>query len=537
MTGNFTWIDWAVLLFYFSATMSIGFYFYRKTRTTEGFTAASHSLPGWACGLSIFATYLSSISFLALPGKSFASNWNPFVFSLSLPVATIVAVYFFLPYYRKSGEVSAYAHLENRFGPWARMYASFFYLLTQLARMGTVMYLMALPLSILLGWDIRIIILITGISVTVYSFVGGITAVIWADALQAIVLMVGAIVCSAIMLFNMPQGPSQIFTIAAENNKFSLGEFSLSLAKPTFWVVLFYGIVINLQNFGIDQSFIQRYISSKSDKEARKSVWLGGLLYLPISAVFLFIGTQLYAYYKVNPQNLQEVRTIVASQKLMTENINTQSPDYTEKLEAVSKQLKEEDIADKIFPHFIGTKLPVGITGLLIAAIFSAAMSTVSTSLNSSATLLSTDWYKRIFNKNATERQSMIALYIATIVWGLLGTAVAFLLINITSALDAWWILSGIFGGGMLGLFLLGIISKRANNFVAVTAVILGAVIICWMTFSPKLPDSLQSFKSEFHNFLIPVFGTVTILIVGLLLCQIIGDKQNVKKKNEINEC
>ncbi len=531
MTSSFTWIDWVVLLLYFSATMSIGFYFYRKTRTTAGFTAAGQSMPGWACGLSIFATYLSSISFLALPGKAFASNWNPFVFSLSLPIATIVAAYFFMPYYRKSGEVSAYAHLEHRFGPWARLYTSFFYLLTQLARMGTVMYLMALPLSLLLGWDIRIIILITGISVTVYSFVGGITAVIWADALQALVLMVGALICSAIMLFAMPDGPGQVFTIAAEHNKFSLGDFGLSLTQPTFWVVLLYGIVINLQNFGIDQSFVQRYISAKSDREARKSVWLGGLLYLPVSAVFFFIGTQLYAYYQVNPTDLQQVKTVVASQQLQTENVSSDTPDYASQLAMRREQLTDKDIGDKVFPHFIGTRLPAGVTGLLIAAIFSAAMSTISTSLNSSATLLATDWYKRLIHKKASEKQTMVALYTATIVWGLGGTGVAFLLINITSALDAWWILSGIFGGGMLGLFLLGVISKRANSAAAIGAVLLGLLVICWMTLSPHLPESWASLRNGFHSFLVPVFGTTTILVSGFVLCQLLqrkpgGDKQ-----------
>ena len=305
MQKHFSGIDWFVLILYFLGTMSIGFYFYRKSRSREGFTAAGRALPGWACGLSIFATYLSSISFLALPGKSYAGNWNPFVFSLSLPIATWMAVRFFLPYYRKTGEISAYAHLEHRFGSWARMYASFFYILTQLARIGVVMYLMALPLSILLGCDIRIIIIITGISVTVYSFVGGIVAVIWTDALQAVILMIGAVVCALLIVFNMPQGPQQVFQIAAENHKFSMGSFGSSFTESTFWVVLVYGVIINLQNFGIDQSYIQRYISSKNDIEARKSVWLGGLLYLPVSAVFFFIGTGLFAYYQVHTAGFQ----------------------------------------------------------------------------------------------------------------------------------------------------------------------------------------------------------------------------------------
>ncbi|AQQ09682.1 Na(+)/glucose symporter [Sedimentisphaera cyanobacteriorum] len=518
----FTAADWVILALYFVLTMGIGFYFYRKSRSVEGFTAASRALPGWACGLSIFATYLSSISFLGLPGKSFGGNWNPFVFSLSIPVATWIAVKFFLPYYRKTGEVSAYAHLEHRFGTWARMYASFFYVLTQLARMGVVMYLMALPLSVLLGKDIRLIILFTGLSVTVYSFVGGIAAIIWADALQAIVLMVGAIACSVMMLMNMPEGPGQVFEIAAANDKFSLGSFGPSLTNATFWVVLVYGVVINLQNFGIDQSYIQRYIASKNTKEARKSIWLGGLLYLPVSAVFFFIGTQLYAYYQTHPEYMQEVRYTVAEQQLLRENVSENDADFKERLEERAETVTVSEMGDKVFPHFIGKQLPVGVTGLLIAAIFAAAMSTVSTSLNSSATLITTDWYQRFINKKHTERQSMLAIYTATILWGLLGTGTALLLVNITSALDAWWTLAGIFGGGMLGLFLLGLISRRASSPIAAASVIMGLIVIAYMTLSPKigaLPDHL---KSHLHSFLIPVFGTMVILVAGLLITKIV---------------
>ncbi len=530
--NHFTSIDWIVLVVYFCGTMSIGFYFYRKSRSSEGYMAAGRSLPGWACGLSIFATYLSSISFLALPGNAFSSNWNAFVFSLSLPIAAWIAVRFFLPYYRASGEVSAYAMLEHRFGPWARFYASFFYLMTQLARMGVVMYLMALPLSVLLGWDIRTIIVVTGISVTVYTFVGGIVAVIWSDALQAIVLMAGAALCSVLMLFRMPDGPGQMMQIALDNHKFSLGGFGASLAESTFWVVLVYGIAMNLQNFGIDQSYIQRYIASKSDREARKSVWLGGLLYVPVSAVFFFIGTQLFAFYKVNPDYLQEVRYIVADQRLMQQHVGSDQPDYAARRDAIAQSLTTEQIGDRVFPHFIGRMLPPGLTGLLIASIFAAAMSTVSTSLNSSATLLTTDWYKRCFKPAATEKQTMLVCSSATVIWGILGTLIALILVRLTeSALDIWWTLSGIFSGGMLGLFLLGIISRKATNPVAIVSVLCGIFLIVWMTLSPQAPGWLEAMgfsqiavrwagvlQSPFHRFLIPVFGTATILFVGLLM-------------------
>jgi len=506
--------------------MGIGFYFYRRTRTTEGFTTGNRSLPGWACGLSIFGTYVSSISFLALPGKAYTTNWNSFVFNLSLPISTWAAVRYFLPYYRRSGEVSAYAHLEHRFGPWARMYASAFYLLTQLARIGAVTYLMALPLSVLLGWDIRTIILVTGISVTVYAFVGGIVAVIWADAMQSIVLVVGAIICSVIIMLGMPDGPGQVFSIAAANHKFSLGSFGLSLAEPTFWVVFLYGLTMNLQNFAIDQNYVQRYIASRSDREARKSVWLGGLLYLPVAAVFFCIGTSLFAYYQVHPAAMEEVRTAVAAQSLQAEGLDpAANPDV---LAARRDSLSQAQIGDKVFPHFIGASLPPGVTGLVIAAIFAAAMSTVSTSLNSSATLLMRDYYQRYVNRSASERQSMAVLYGATVLWGLLGTGLALLLVHVTSALDAWWVLSGIFGGGMVGLFLLGMISKRVGNPAAITSVCLGIGGILWMTLSQYFGGRWALLRSPFHAFMIPVVGTLTILLVGLLVGRLTASRKGV---------
>lgn len=534
---HFSGVDWVVLVGYFALTMSIGFYFYRKSRSSEEFMAAGRSLPGWACGLSILATYLSSISFLALPGKAYAANWNPFVFSLSLPIATWIAVKFFMPYYRRTGDISAYAHLERRFGPWARGYASFFYILTQLARMGVVMYLMALPLCVLLQKDLRWIIVFTGLSVTIYSFVGGVVAVIWADAMQAIVLMVGAVVCSVILLFNMPEGIGQVFEIAAEHHKFSLGSFSGVLTESTFWVVLVYGIVINLQNFGIDQSYIQRYIASKSDREARKSVWLGGLLYVPVSAVFLFIGTQLFAFYEVHPEYKAEVKLIVAEQKILQTGLSKEEPDFKLKVIEKAASLQEKDIGDGVFPHFIGRMLPRGVTGLLIAAIFAAGMSTVSTSLNSSATLLVTDWYRRFFNRDANEKRTMAALYIATILWGILGTCVALLLTKTSeNILDVWWTLAGILGGGMIGLFLLGVICRRANNPVAIISVCLGACLLAWMSLSAQgawLPANL---RFPCHKFLIPVFGTLTILLTGIVLSRIFHTSATREKGPESSE-
>ena len=222
--------------------------------------------------MSIFATYVSSISYIGYPGKAFAADWNAFVFSLSIPIASYFAAKYFVPFYRHSGSVSAYTFLEEKFGAWARLYASACYLLTQIARMGSILYLLAVPMYILMGWDMHTVIILTSIGIIIYSMMGGLKAVIWADAIQGIILIGGALLCLGILMFSMPEGPMQTFELAANSpmgNKFSLGAFTSDLTTSTFWVCLIYGIFINLQNYGIDQNYVQRYHAAKTDKDMR----------------------------------------------------------------------------------------------------------------------------------------------------------------------------------------------------------------------------------------------------------------------------
>lgn len=478
-------IDLAVLVFYLGGTVALGLWVGRKSRRPEEFMAAGRRIPAWAVGLSIFGTYVSSISFLALPGKAYATDWNAFAFSLSLPLAAWVATKWFVPFYRKAGALSSYEHLEHRFGAWARTYAVLCFLLTQLARMGTILYLLALALAPLTGWSVPWLIVATGLIVIVYTIFGGMEAVIWTDVMQSLVFIVGALACGAVILFGMPQGSGQVLQIAGEHQKFSLGSFDLALNQPTFWVVLVYGLIMNLQNFGIDQNHVQRYQTTKTLAAAQRSVWLGALLYLPISAVFFFIGTGLFAFYTARPELLPA--------------------------EVAAK-------SDAVFPHFIVKQLPVGLTGLVIAAVFAAAQSTLSSCINCSATLVLCDFYKRHFRPHATERDSMRVLRITSLIAGLLGTGAALAMMRIQSALDVWWSLAGMFSGGMLGLFLLGQLSRRAGNAAAATGVLLGVILISWMTFSPQWTGPLAAWRSPFHSFLITVFGTLAILLVGLLM-------------------
>ncbi len=477
-------LDIAVLVVYVVGVTAFGAWFYRRARTPTGFTSADGRLPSWAVGLSIFGTYLSSISFLALPGKSYASNWNPFVFSLSLPLAAWAASRWFAPLYRASGDISAYAYLERRFGVWARLYAMTFYLLTQIARMGTIMFLVALALQRLTGWDLVTIIVASGTLVTFYTLLGGIEAVIWTDVVQSLVLTTGAVVCAGLMLFDMPGGPAQLFAHANAAAKFSLGSFHADFTRSTVWVVLLYGIVINLQNFGIDQSYIQRYQTARSPRAARRSIWIGALMYIPVSALFLFIGTGLFAYYGAQPGLLPAA-------------------------------LHDPAMSDRVFPYFMTTALPPGVTGLMIAALAAAAMSSIDTSINSSATVLLSDIYRRFLVPDAGHTREMRFLHGATLILGVLGTGTALLMISIQGALDAWWRISGIFSGGMLGLFLLGAFSRRTRASQAAAGMIVGLLTIMWATWSRGID---APWANGLDALMTAVLGTGAIFVVGILL-------------------
>ena len=480
-------IDLTVFFVYMLGIVVFGSLFFSRNRNADQYTSGGGKLPAWVVGMSIFATFVSSISFLGLPGKAYQSDWNAFVFSLSIPVASVLAVMFFVPLYRRENSISAYSYLEKRFGPWARTYASICYILTQLMRTGSILYLMALPLNALFGWNIVLIIIATGVAVIIYSMLGGIKAVIWTDAIQGIILIGGALTCAILILVKMPEGPAQIFEIAKADHKMSLGSFGWSISQSTFWMMLVYGLFINLQNYGIDQNYVQRYMTTETDREAKRSALFGSLLYVPVSLLFFFIGTALFAYYKASPALLPEELT---------------------------------NSADKIFPYFIVNELPKGLTGLLIASVFAAGMSTVSTSVNGSATIVLTDYYKRYFKPEATNKQSMQTLYTASLIFGILGIGVAIAMIGAKSALDAWWKLASIFSGGMLGLFLLGFLSRKVKNFDAAVGVIIGVMVIFWMSVSPIwfTRDAWLKFRSPFHANLTIVIGTTVIFLIGFLL-------------------
>ncbi len=475
-------VDVAVVLVYLVATTLFGcsFYFRRGRDRADEFTKAGGRLPGWALALSVFATYVSSISFLALPAKAYLSNWNALVLSFSIPFAACAAAVWFVPFYRRQTSASAYSFLEARFGAWSRLYASGCFLVMQSVRSGMILYLLALVLNTLLGVDMPLVICVVGVATMLYSMMGGLHAVVWTDVVQSVVLIAGALLSLAVIAFTLPDGLCAGVSAAFDAGKLSLGDFSLrDWGSETFWVTFAYGVFLNLQNFGIDQTYTQRYVAAKSDREAVRSMFSGAMLYLPVSLVFVAIGTLLWAWVKSHPGMVPA--------------------------EVLAK-------SDAVFPWFIIHRLPTGVSGLLVAAIIAAAMSTVSSTLNSGATVLLEDYAKRFSARaRGSEGAQVVFLRLATVGLGLFAVGVALAVMNVTSVLTTWWALQSVLSGGMLGLFLIGAFSRRTRSAQAAVATAVGVLAVAWVVFGARLLDLPQ----VLHVNLAMVVGTAALVLVG----------------------
>ncbi|MGQ8335795.1 sodium:solute symporter [Sunxiuqinia sp. A32] len=512
-------IDLAVIILYLIFIVLFGSYFVRKNRTSNDFMVAGSSLPGWVIGLSYFGTYISSNTFIGVVGRAFGTDWNYLVFSLAIPFAIWIGTKYFVPFYRHGGEISAYHHMEKRFGSWARTYSVVCYLLIQFSRIATITFGVALALNGLTGWSMGLIIIVSGVLITIYTLLGGIRAVIWTEVIQSVILFAGAILLLVIILVDIPGGPINAIKIASEHSKFSLGSFELSLSKSTFWVVFLYGLFINVKAFGFDQTYVQRYHTAKSDKDARRSLWFGGLLYVPISVLFFFIGSMLFSYYQTQPALLNDLKEKAGINLEINELSADESSSVNYEYASIkSTSLTIEEVADQALPHFMANKLPAGIAGFIIAAIMAAAMSTLSTCLNSSATILLEDVYKKYVRPKAADSEAMMVLRGGTLFVGIIGTIVALLIIGSESILAVWWQLTGIFAGAMLGLFLLGFVVKKADNVAAGVSVIVGILVIVWISLSSKIHVLPEFLQSPFHTYMSVVIATLSMFLVGLFI-------------------
>jgi len=509
--GKLAILDVMILFVYFAVLIGLGVYTSRKIVSSEEFMVAGRRIPGWAAGLSVMCAYTSSLSYIATPGKSYGSNWNPVLFAYAMiPVALFVSS-FIIAYYRKIGLISVYEFLEKRLGSWGRVYAAISFMLYMIARIAAILYLTALLFGQFAHilpdatYNIILLILVIGVITVIYTLLGGMEAIIWADVMQAAIMLSGIAICCGILTYKILQGPEPAIVSAWADGKFSLGEWKFSLAyqglaNRTILVMIIYGISENLRNLMADQNYVQKFAACSTAREAKKSVWVATIIYAIMTTAFIYIGTALYAHYTYN----------VAG---------------TLQSAGIEKQ-------DNVFPFYIATELFMGFRGLLIAAILAAAISTIATAFNCAATVWLQDFHKKYINKNITDKQSIFMLRLVTVIWGILGMVCAGLMIKARSVLDVWWQLSGIFGGGILGLFLLALFKVRIRLWQGIVAIAASIVTICWGTFIRQglvdkllesetwsgLGNTLSKIQCNLDPIIIGATATVVMVVVACLL-------------------
>jgi len=426
------WLDWVVILVYLVAMVGIGLFFYlREKRTsTAGFFVGGRSIPFWAAGISLYATNTSSISFIAIPAKAFETNWQYLTNNLIAIVGLMFVAVWVVPLLRRLDLMSVFSYLETRFHPAIRMLASALCIVMQIgSRMSVILFLPALAIATITGIDVVWSVLIMGVFTILYTTLGGMKAVIWTDFVQVFVMFGGALFAIGFIITHIHGGVPTFMHTAMAEHKMHLLDFSFDLTKATVWGFVFLVLFDVVLTFPKDQVLMQRILSTRSDKEAGRSVWMFAAVMIPGGFVFYLIGTALFVYYKSHPERMNPTLPI-----------------------------------DATFPLFIAAELPMGVTGLIIAGIFAAAMSTLSSIINSVSTLASVDFYEKLAKK-PTPKKSVLFAEVAGVVVGLVAIGLAVLLsrYDIHSLFDISIELAGLLGGGFAGAYTLGMFTRRAN--------------------------------------------------------------------------
>lgn len=441
--GFFSIWDYAVLAAYLLFTVFIGLAFAGKQQSTADYFKGGGKVPGWAVGVSILGSHLSAITFMSVPAKTYATNWNYFFLMMSVILVVPLVNRYFIPFYRRLNITSAYEYLDKRFNYKVRFIASLLYIVLQLGRLAIVLLLPSIALTVITGIDVNVCILLMGVVTVFYTFKGGIKAVIWTDVIQVFVLLGGAFLCVLYIPTKLPADAATIYQHITDNGKFRMFDGTFDLSTPNFWVVFIGGWTLNFILFSSDQTTVQRYLTTKDEATAKQSARIGAWITIPAGLIFLSIGTLLYLFYYYHPEKV---------------NISL-------------------DKQDSIFPWYIVSELPVGVTGLLIAGIFAAAMSTLSSSLNSVSTAFITDFYKVLFTQK-TDLRYLRAAKVTTALVGMLSTGLALFMAHrgVVSLWDQFNTILGLFTGGIGGVFLLGIFTKRANAAGAIGGLLVSGI-------------------------------------------------------------
>ncbi len=450
---SFGIVNWIVVVVYLLGMVAIGYWFMKReaASSTEAYFRGGQKIPFWVAGLSIFATMLSAITFMAVPGTAYATNWNGYIGQWPILIIVPLVVMCYLPFYRRLNITTAYEYLEKRFNVATRVIGSVTFMLFHVGRVAIVLYLPALALSSVTNIDIFVAIAVIGVLCVIYTVMGGIEAVVWTDAIQALVLIGGALLCFGLVVSEVDGGIGAIGSAMSEQGKgitasWDFGDLSIAKGSTSGFVLFVAFMMANLPSYTSGQDVVQRYVTTSSEKEAAKSLWMNIAMVLIGSAIFFGLGTALFVFYQDKP--------------------GLMDPGLPAK--------------DSVLPFFIMQNLPVGVAGLIIAGVFAAAQSTISSSLNSVATAFVTDVYGRLLKPESSDAQRLGVAKWVVIILGVVGIGVSSYLAMIKT--DEVFMLFNRFIGFALGplggLFALGIFSRRPNGKAGLLALIFGVVTV-----------------------------------------------------------
>lgn len=505
-------IDLAVLLLYVVVVTAIGIYFSRKNTSTEEYFVGGRSFSGWIIGLSLVGTSISSITFIAYPADAFKTAWLRYLPNLMLPLAIVVAAYVFLPFFRRKRITSAYEYLEDRFGPSIRVYGAIAFIVAQVVRVSMILYLLSLLVQELTGLDPIACILIGGIFVAAYTIIGGIDAVIWTDVMQTIILALGGLFCLVVITQQLPGGFSQILEVAQQHGKLAFSAevdgsltpvgWHFSLSEKTGLMMLFIGLTAWLTEYSSNQNTVQRYCASRSEAEARKGMFVCAAFSLPIWAFYMFLGTALFVFFQEFPAA------------------------------EASAMLSGEQKAEHILPYFVLNHLPVGVTGIVIAAALAAAMSSLDSSLNAISTVSVVDIYRRHLKPDQSDRHYLKAAWVVATITAFLmiGGAIWLRAADTKTLQDTATILTSLLGGGLLGLYLMGFFTKQGNATAAWCGLLATMAFTFWTIASKNqwLPESMAYPLDLYYTGLI---GNLIMFCFGYISSQLFSlRKENIEE-------
>jgi solute:Na+ symporter, SSS family len=434
---GFNWVDGSIVVAYLIAITLFGIRFRRKQQSIHTYFLGGKTIPAWALALSIVATETSTLTIIGTPGIAFGGNMAFLQLIMGYFVGRIFICLVLIPSYFKGEMYTAYELMQRRFGPRIKHATASMFLITRALAEGVRVLAIATVVSIVLGtgdvWSILLIATLT----LIYTFEGGLTAVIWTDVVQLFIYIGGTLVAFFVILGLIPGGWSGV--LANAGDKFTLWNFSTDYRiSYTFWAGVIGGAFLNTASHGVDQLIVQRLLAAKNERESKVALLSSGFVVFFQFALFLVIGVMLFSYYLYHPSESAPA------------------------------------IQDRIFPTFVVSHLPHGISGLMIAAILAAAMSNLSSALNSLASTTVVDFYRPFFKKDSTPAQQLRVSRWMTVLWGIVLVLLAIMSRGVHSVLEAGLTIASITYGSMLGVFLLGILTRKANEKGSITGMVAG---------------------------------------------------------------